>query len=307
MDKLDYKIVYGGYKGIALDGFSVKSLNVLRNTLTKLPINFNIDDYYSALEDMSLDEIRSLTKKFCRDYLDIRDVMEIDLNKVNMDDIADSNTGEEFYDKVNAYLKPISPLDLPIKLVGGKPMNGRLHKPLIICPDELTCTNRKVYYDYIELNSKLNLLTVPAYVHEIGHAEVDQNIGYAEDFLHREVVSIFLEKVAAFRVDKSGNLLKLCECVRLLYLMTLCKQLFLPGRFVDEENRVKNLMYVKSILLAEKLFDMYLSERKEKNRDKYMDDINAIIDGKMTVEEMISKRRISMAQCQDYGLFLRHM
>ncbi|MDE6141129.1 MAG: hypothetical protein K2G03_00860, partial [Bacilli bacterium] len=300
-------IVYGGYKGIALDGFSVKSLNVLRNTLTKLPINFNIDDDYSALEDMSLDEIRSLTKKFCRDYLDIRDVMEIDLNKVNMDDIADSNTGEEFYDKVNAYLKPISPFDLHIKLAGGKPMDGRLHKPLIICPDELTCDNRKVYYDYIELNSKLNLLTVPAYVHEIGHAEVDQNIGYAEDFLHREVVSIFLEKVATFRLDKSGNLLKLCERIRLLYLMTLCKQLFLPARFVDEENRVKNLMYVKSILLAEKLFDIYISEIKEKNRDKYMDDINAIIDGKMTVEEMISKRRITIAQCQDYGLFLRHM
>ena len=50
-----------------------------------------------------------------------------------------------------------------------------------------------------------------------------------------------------------------------------------------------------------------MSERKEKNRDKYFDDINAIIDGKMTLEEMISKRRISIAQCQDYGLFLRHM
>ena len=38
-----------------------------------------------------------------------------------------------------------------------------------------------------------------------------------------------------------------------------------------------------------------------------MDDINAIIDGKMMVEEMISKRHISIAQCQDYGLFLRHI
>lgn len=66
-------------------------------------------------------------------------------------------------------------------------------------------------------------------------------------------------------------------------------------------------MYVKSILLAVKLFDMYMSERKEKNRDKYMDDINAIIDGKMTVEEMINKRRVTIAQCQDYGLFLRHI
>lgn len=81
----------------------------------------------------------------------------------------------------------------------------------------------------------------------------------------------------------------------------------LPKRIVGMEKIIDSLMYIKSTLIAEKLFDMYISERKEKSRDKYIDDVNAIIDGKMTVEEMISKRRISIAQCQDYGLFLRHM
>lgn len=307
MNKLESKIIYGGYKGIALDGFSVKNLNVLKNTLNKLPINFNVADDYTALEDMSLDEVKSLTKKFCEDYLALKDVMEIDPGSVDLEYIADSDTYEEFYGKVNAFLKPLSPLDLDIRLVDEKPMYGTLHKPLIICPDCLSNDNRKIYYEYIELGSKLNLLSIPTYIHEIGHAEIEQNIGYAEDYLHKEVVSIFLEKVSAFKIDKSGNLLKLCERFRLLYLITLCKQLFLPGRFFSEEDRIKNLMYIKSILLSEKLFDMYLKEIKEKNRDRYIDDINAIIDGKITVEEMINKRHISIAQCQDYGLFLRHM
>lgn len=308
MDKLNYKIIYGGYKGIALDGFSIKSLNVLRNTLVKLPIDSKvIIDYYNALEDMSLDEVRSLTKKFCEDYLDIRDVMMINRDGIDMAYIADSNSGEEFYGKVNALLKPISPFDLDIHLVEGILLVGKVHKPLIISPDALDIDIRKIYYEYIELGKRLNLLSVPIYAHEIVHTEVDQNIGGVEDLLNREVLSIFLEKVAALKVDSTGKLLKLCERIRFNDLVTYYRVLMLPKEIVGMEKIIDGLMFMKSTLIAEKLFDMYMSERKEKNRDKYMDDINAIIDGKMTVEEMISKRRISIAQCQDYGLFLRHI
>lgn len=265
MDKLNYKIVYGGYKGIALDGFNVKSLNVLRNTLAKLPIDSKvIIDDYNALEDMSLDEIRSLTKKFCEDYLDIRDVMKIYRDKIDMDYIADSNTGEEFYGKVNALLKPISPFDLDIHLVDGILLVGKVHKPLIISPDALDTDIRKIYYEYIELGKRLNLLSVPIYAHEIVHMEVDQNIGGVEDLLNREVLSIFLEKVAALNVDSTGKLLKLCERIRFKDLVTYYRVLMLPEKIVGMEKIIDSLMYIKSTLIAEKLFDMYLSERREK-------------------------------------------
>lgn len=310
MDKLDYKIVYGGYKGIALDGFSIKSLNVLRNTLTKLPIDRKtIIDTYNALDNMSLDEIRDLTKKFCRDYLSIKDVYYLDYEeaKKQFAYISDSNTGEEFYGKVNALLKQVSPFDLDIHLVDGILLVGKAHKPLIISPEALDTDIRKIYYEYIELGRNLNLLSVPIYMHEIVHMEVDQNIGGVEDLLNREVLSIFLEKVVSLNVDSTGKLLKLCEQIRFNDLITYYKVLMLPEKIVGMEKIIDSLMYIKSTLIAEKLFDMYIVERKEKNRDKYMDDVNAIIDGKITVEEMISKRRISIAQCQDYGLFLRHI
>lgn len=105
--------------------------------------------------------------------------------------------------------------------------------------------------------------------------------------------------------DKSN--IEIIERIRFNDLLTYYKVLMIPQKIVGVEKIIDSLMYMKSTLIAEKLFDMYLSERKEKNRDKYMDDINAIINGKMTVEEMISKRRVTIAQCQDYGLFLRHM
>ncbi len=310
MDKLDYKIVYGGYKGIALDGFSIKSLNVLRNTLSKLPIDSKvINETYASLDNMSLDEIRSLTKKFCRDYLSIRDVYYLNHEeaKKQFDYISDSNTGEEFYGKINALLKPMSPFDLDIHLVDSILLVGKVHKPLIISPEALDTDIRKIYYEYIELGRNLNLLSVPTYAHEIVHMEVDQNIGGVEDLLNREVLSIFLEKVAALNVDSSGKVLKLSERIRLYDLIVYLKVLMLPEKLVGMDKRIDSLMYLKSTLIAEKLFDMYMSERKEKDRDKYIDDVNAIIEGKMTVEEMISKRRITIAQCQDYGLFLRHL
>lgn len=219
MDKLDYKIVYGGYKGIALDGFR----NVLRNTLTKLPIDMKaIMDTYKALDAMSLDEIRDLTKKFCCDYLSIKDVYYLDYEeaKKQFTYISDSNTGEDFYGKVNALLKQVSPFDLDIHLVDGILLVGKAHKPLIISPEALDTDIRRIYYEYIELGRNLNLLSVPIYMHEIVHMEVDQNIGGVEDFLNRELLSIFLEKVVALNVDSTGELLKLCERIRFNDLIT---------------------------------------------------------------------------------------
>lgn len=66
-------------------------------------------------------------------------------------------------------------------------------------------------------------------------------------------------------------------------------------------------MYVKSILFAEKLFDMYLNERKQKNKDKYFYGIQDVFDGKITVEDMIRNRNITTANSQDLGMLKRHL
>ena len=66
-------------------------------------------------------------------------------------------------------------------------------------------------------------------------------------------------------------------------------------------------MYVKSILFAEKLFDMYQNERKQKNKDKYFYQIQDVFDGKIQVEDLIRSRNITPVQTQDLSLLKRHI
>jgi len=301
---------YDGYKGIALDGFSIKSLKVLSNTLSKISIKVDeLIKIFNTLDSLSLDEVKSATKKFYADYLSINDVLAIDSEEAKkyFDYISSSQNGEEFYSRVNALLKPISPFDLDIHLVDGMLLTGKVHKPLIISPDDLDEDIRKVYFEYIEIGKTLNLLSVPIYAHEIMHTQVDQRIGAVEDALNAEVLSIFIEKIAANEINSTGMALKLCERERIAHLSLYLKTLMLPDSIADKEDKFKSLMYIKSILIANKLFDMYISERKPKNKDKYFDDINSVISGNMTVEELINKRDITIAKCQDYGLILRHI
>ena len=162
-------------------------------------------------------------------------------------------------------------------------------------------------FSHIEIGKQLNSLSVGTLVHEVAHAEQEQNIGYAEDYLNREIISIFLEKVNALEMDTTGNLLKLSERTRLTDLLNRYNTLITNPTSLTQLQITENLMYVKSILFAEKLFDMYLNERKQKNKDKYFYGIQDVFDGKITVEDMIRNRNITTANSQDLGMLKRHL
>ena len=76
---------------------------------------------------------------------------------------------------------------------------------------------------------------------------------------------------------------------------------------IETTEDINNLLYVKSTLYAEKLFDMYINERKPKNRDKYFYEIQDLFDGKITVEDILNRREITFAKAQDLTLLKRHM
>ena len=87
------------------------------------------------------------------------------------------------------------------------------------------------------------------------------------------------------------------------------RKLFLDGKFIklSDEDRLNTMTYVQSTLLAEKLFDMYLKERKQKEKDKYIRDIQNVFDGRQTVDDMIGRRGVTLNQCLDTSLIKRHI
>lgn len=307
MEQFNLKLNYLGYKGINIDRVS---LNSFSNFIKIMPtIDKTALISLTNLPDLSLDEVRELTKVFCEKYFSLHDISYVGIDKLqkNMGFIGASNNSREIYDRVNSTLTMINPLDIDIKLIDGHSMVGQTIKPIIIVPSSTNDENRKVYFSNIELGKQLTKLSVGTMVHEIAHLEQEQHIGYAEDFLNKEIISIFLEKVVALEMDPTGELLKISEKMRFNDVLKHYYILHLNKGQLSKESHVEDLLYIKSTFYAEKLFDMYLNERKQKNKDKYFYEIQDVFDGKITVEDLIRGRNISTTKALDLSLLKRHI
>jgi hypothetical protein len=76
---------------------------------------------------------------------------------------------------------------------------------------------------------------------------------------------------------------------------------------VTKEQILEAQMYIQSTLYATKLFDEYQKARKPKDKQRIIDGIQAVFDGRITVEEMLSGRGISYGQIKDTSLIRRHI
>lgn len=305
-------IKYCGYTGISLDGFSLRQLRNLKQIcqlITNMPEFRYIDKNIGALEKLSLDEIRGLSKAFYEKYFNLHDIYSVSLDTMRSksSEIQNSDSYEEAKAKVESELTVINPFDLEINLAEGNAMNGRVSEPLALIEGFESDPNRRIYFSEIKLGSQLNLLSASTLVHEMAHIQQDSNIGYAKDYNNKELISIFLEKVSALEADPTGELLKMSERCRLRDIMRIYTASSYFDNMLTGVDRIDNLAYLKSFLYAEKLFDMYLNERKQKNRDKYFYRIQDVFDGKMTVEDLVAQKNITVANSQDMGLLKRHI
>lgn len=316
MTNIDYNhrnvaIEYEGYQDINGERFSVNPSGGLIKVfaiLAKRKDALDFEQEIASLDRLSLDEIRQKAKEFCEKYFILHSINEASIDKINaaVSKLTASSTADEVISAVNSTLIEKSPLDMDIHLVDGHSMVGQIVKPLAITPESITHPDRKMYFSHIELGEVLTSLSVGALIHEIAHLEQESNIGYAKNFVNREVISIFLEKVYALEADPSGELLKLSEKTRMIDILVKYTQLLGTSK-VSQPQKDEALVYIKSTLAAEKLFDMYLNERKQKNKDKYFQDIQAVFDGQMTVEDLLTKRNITNANSQDLGMLQRHI
>ena len=296
--------IYGGYKGINITNFDYRKLTGLSNFVSNyISSNYFNNCNFDKLDRISLDDVKKTTKEVLNKYFDITNIDYLDMDSTSNVDIQ-AYTPEEVYSEINKLLVEKSPYDLDVILVDGHSMTGAAAKPLIMTPNGLNTIGRKVYFSHFNLGEELTNISIGTYAHEIAHTQQERHIGYAEDYLHREVISIFIEKLVAIELDPTGKLLKLADGVRMMDLINRYHNLlFNNSGSVDK--KVEDLMYLKSILLANKLFDLYINERKQKNKDKYIDDIQKVFDGKITVEELLGNRNVKIAGCDNPMLLKR--
>jgi hypothetical protein len=219
--------------------------------------------------------------------------------------LSASKDSKEFYDKVSTILKPISPFALPIELIHGQPLVGVVEKKLVGVPGSFD-NNRPIYFNCIKIGNQLCNLSPSCLTHEIAHTQTESNLGYTDDLLNKEIISIFLEKMSALESDSSGINLRKVEKIRSMDLIQRYLDL-IQNPNITEIDLISNLTYIKSTLFANKLFDMYQFERKQKNRDIYIDDIQRLFDGSIKVEDIIRKNNITINNAQDLSVLQIHL
>lgn len=310
---LKAKLEYLGYKK------GIESLN-LNNSYNQLIKELQDLGNYELpkFESISFDEVKKAAFDFYKKYFNIHNIKYINEDMLNSESFCqgDLTVGEaikllnDFY----SLAKEVSPFDLPIELVDGHSMFGEVRKPLIVIPDDdfnkemISDENRVIPFSKILLGNDLTQLSSATLIHEIGHVQQESIPGYAESILNKEVLSIFLEKLAALELDPSMELLKASEKNRFSHLLYSIRNVKINNlaHNLTQEELLRSYIYIQSTLFAEKLFDLYLNERKQKKKDKYIYEIQDVFDGKIQVEDMLNQHDVTLQKAKDINLVKRH-
>ncbi len=298
-----------GYKKDTTPITGIKGFSQIESLINDLKLPEKFD-----LPPISLEEVKTGAKAFYDKYFTIHGISSLPIKTLqeNYSRITSLPDGLAVAESYNSLTTTISPFDLPIEFTQGQSMLGNVKKALIITPAPGFKENINIPFSHIELGNNLTQLSTATYIHEISHTQTESIPGYAESYYNKEVISIFLEKLAALEQDPSGNLLKVSERARFGYCNELIKYL----KATDILKRMNQYSYEQALeasahlistLYATKLFDIYQNARKPKEKARILSSIQDVFDGKQTVEELLSKCGITQGQIKDINLIKRHI
>lgn len=256
---------------------------------------------------MNLKKVQTGAKRIIGKYFTIHTVPFISVKTVqsNQMNLMHSRTGAEVAQKFNSLCRTISPYEIPVNLIKGHSMVGETQKPIIVAQLPGFKENVKIPYSEVLLGDNLTDLSIATYVHELGHILTESIPGYATDFYNKEVISIFLEKLAALELDSTGTLLKISERMRFAHLYQMIKSLKKQSTLGFEQS-LANSVYVNSTLLATCLFDKYQNGTLEEQKD-IISSIQQVFDGQITVEDLLTAQGITLDQSKNPELIKKHI
>ncbi len=207
----------------------------------------------------------------------------------------------ESYDEIIEYIKNnielVRVTDIPLYLDSYKERNGSTTTTCFYSSKDLeesffeklpVCTHR------ISIFGPCDEFAKTTYVHEMYHALLNRNKGSLRNLLNKEFLSIFMEKVAAYDLDNSGNLFELRNLYRLLSIKeNIIEKTREEFNTRNAESITKNESYIISGLLATDLFNTYLrgSNKLKKEIDL---SINEVLMGNGVIEDVIDKYEVTL-------------
>lgn len=246
-------------------------------------------------------------KFFKRNLLEVRDIfvcsdkIDLLLEEFQSNKIKD---GKYLLKEIQSGVVLKSPFDIPLKYDSDDIFGSYVKWAVFALDDEYFLKNIYPIYREINLSDKGNKTAVLSYIHEIMHTQLESNKGIIKKYYHSELLSIFLEKVAAFQKDPSGKLFVYNNLIR--YMDILQCLYYLCEDEISFEDSINYSTYIVSSLKAEKLFDIYL-KGNDVTKELIMDKIQLVMDGVLNLENMLSELEINLENSCDINILKKHI
>ena len=205
---------------------------------------------------------------------------------------------------INIHLiRQINPLKLPINLIPAEDIfSGSVTEILTNNP------KHHIIFREINLSKTTTEHTSASYIHEITHTQLDRLKHSIREYYNLEVLSIFNELFHASILDKDERLLRLNDSRRIYEMSITAQELrdHYDGKSpMDKEELLECCKYLVSGLKAYSLFIKFYYGNEELQND-ILDDIQAVYDGYLTVEELLLKHEITYESSQDKQKLIKY-
>ena len=204
----------------------------------------------------------------------------------------------------------ISPYKVPIRYVDKSYLYGTISFQIPNILEENFLKQISLFVRWIELSKQTTIFSPVSYVHELMHLELTRIKGSITNYLHSELLSIFIELVYAYENNENGILLRQVLINRLNYFLyefdNLFKYYYEKEKGLDEYQAAISSKYLVSILMALNLFDLYTHSNNSVKKE-IMNKIQQVLDGTKQLEDILNELDISYDNSLDYNLFQKQL
>lgn len=249
-------------------------LENIKNAIINAKKGFNFD-----ITNLKLETVKNILN----DYFNVKKVLYYPTTPSRFKFLRQKN-----YQK----LTPISPFDIPITYI---PCEEKKLKCSVI--RSMPMQNLGNIQVIQSINFAPSNIIATTYAHEITHTQYQ-----SKEFIYDEILPIFVEELINSLTDNNKNIFyarinNLLDCLK-----EINKNPF-PQDEIDEFNKLNTIKYIESTLIAYMLYHIYSNEPLSSTKARIIDDIQSVIDGTISIENLISKYELTDKNTKSLTLF----
>lgn len=188
-------------------------------------------------------------------------------------------------------LTPLSPFDIPITYIPCEELKCSVIRSIPM----QKLGNIQVIQS---INFTPSNIMATIYAHEITHTQYQ-----SKEFIYDEILPIFVEELINSLTDNNKNMFyarinNLLECLK-----EINKNPFPPKDEIEEFNKLNTIKYIESTLIAYMLYHIYTNESLSSTKARIIDDVQSVIDGTLSIENLISKYELTDKNTKSLTLF----